>query len=271
MDCISELRRIPLNYESHKTAGTNSSVDRALHALITASEIPDADFGISDLARLTGMSKTVVHRISRTLVARDFFAYDEQTKRYSLGAAAAAVGLAALGSLDVPQRASPHLVSLVEATGETVTLSARVGGHRTYVRQILSPREIRMSVNIGRQFPLYQGGSSIAILSALENLEIDQLLEESISADVVLDFDKIYTKVEKTRKQKYSTSLGERQPGAASVACAIRQMDGEVWGSASVCGPADRFSDEEFLAYGQLIHDAAGEISRALGFQGSIY
>src|SRR5690606_29098602 len=132
----------------------STGVDRALQIVAAMASHSDPDMGISQLARETGMSKAVVHRIVRTLVARDFFSYDEGTQRYGLGSGALVVGLAALERMNVPSIAATYLQRVVDETHETATLSARIGHHRTYVRQELSPREIHMSIRIGSQFPL---------------------------------------------------------------------------------------------------------------------
>ncbi|MGH3682556.1 MAG: IclR family transcriptional regulator domain-containing protein, partial [Natronosporangium sp.] len=64
----------------------------------------------------------------------------------------------------------------------------------------------------------------------------------------------------------YAVSIGERQPGAGSVAAPVRQADGSAFGSISLCGPADRFDDELRRRYGWLVAATAAEISAAIGY-----
>lgn len=251
----------------------STGVDRALQIIMAVATSDEADVGISQLSRQTGMSKAVVHRIVRTLVARDFFAYDEGSQRYHLGSGALVVGLAAVQRLNVPGAAAKHLEALVESTQETATLSVRTEHQRTYVRQHLSPREIHMSVRIGAQFPLHRGASSLAILAALDDLEIEEVIEEASAAGggAGIDVERVRRQVGEIRDRGFSYSRGERQLGAAALACAIRLSDGTVWGAASVCGPADRFDERAVEEYSKEIRKTAASISRDLGFRGEIY
>lgn len=90
---------------------------------------------------------------------------DELTRTYSLGPAAAALGARALRDLDLRTTALPVLRHLHEETGETATISALVVGARVYLDQIVSVKQIRMTVELGRPYPLYAGASSKAILA----------------------------------------------------------------------------------------------------------
>lgn len=249
----------------------STGVDRALQIIAAMASHSEPDMGISQLARETGMSKAVVHRIVRTLVARDFFSYDEGTQRYGLGSGALVVGLAALERMNVPSIAATYLQRVVDETHETATLSARIGHHRTYVRQELSPREIHMSIRIGSQFPLYRGASSLAILGALDDAEVHEIVAGGKAVDPSLDGARVLDQVAEVRARGFAYSRGERQLGAASLASAIRLADGSVWGSASVCGPADRFTDDAVADYSGRIRQAAASISQDIGFRGSLY
>lgn len=257
----------------------STSLDRALRVINEVVESGDPDIGISELSRATGLSKAVVHRIIRTLVARDFIAYNEETQRYSLGAGALILGLAALNRLDVPRIATAHLDWLVAETRETATLSAFVNDHRVYIDQVLSPQVIRMSVHVGSPVSLFSGGSSHAILAALPDPVIDGFIAKAHESQEEIRFvdgsafdeQVLRTEIAAIRDRGYAISRGERQVGAASVATAIRLGDGTVFGSMSVCGPLVRFGNEEIERYGKLVSERAAMVSAQLGYKQRIY
>ena len=250
------------------TESVSASLDRALRIIFATATAEQEDVGISELARETGLSKAVVHRIARTLVAREFFAYDDRTQRYRLGPAALIVGMSALSKLDVARLAQPYLQRLVDVTNETATLSALVGSSRLYVSQVLSPQEIRMSVTIGTPFSLLRGGSSLSILAALPDDRIREILSAELGAETS-EFRALNDRVEGIRREGYAVSHGERQSDAASVSCAIRGADGSVFGAASVCGPVDRFVPEKVEAYQHEVRQMAISLSRDLGYRGT--
>lgn len=252
---------------------TSSGIERALQVIFAVAAAKEPDIGVSELARTLGLSKAVVHRVVRTLVAADFFSFDERTRRYRLGPGAVSVGLAAMAQIEVPKIAQPYLESLVARTKETATLSVRYDTQRMYLTQVLSPQEIHMSVQLGRLYPLHAGGSSKAILAAMGPDEIRAYLDSqelvALTSITIQDRDRLLEELELTRRRGYSVSLGERQQGAASVAAPVFEAHGRVYGSISVCGPVSRLSVGKTEEYGRLVHDAAAAVSRQLGYHRS--
>jgi IclR family transcriptional regulator, acetate operon repressor len=145
----------------------------------------------------------------------------------------------------------------------------RQGWTRTYVDQVLSPQEVRMSVTIGRPYPLHAGSSSKAILAALTDQELVEYLRhhdlEPITGATLTTPPALQQEIARIRTLGYAVSIGERQPGAGSVAAPVRQADGSVFGSVSLCGPADRFGLDLQRRYGTLVAASASEISAAIG------
>lgn len=267
----SDAGRSSVNGSPAEEGQTSSGIERALQVIFAVAEAKGPDVGVSELARSLGLSKAVVHRVVRTLVAANFFSFDERTRRYRLGPGAVSVGLAAMAQMEVPRIAQPHLERLVASTRETATLSVRYGTQRMYLTQVLSPQEIHMSVQLGRLYPLYAGASSKAILAAMEPDEIRDYLDSQpltpLTPITIQDPDRLVEELEVIRNRGYAVSLGERQQGAASVAAPVFEATGRVYGSISICGPVSRLSVGKVEEYGQLVHEAAAEVSRQLGFR----
>ncbi len=247
---------------------TSSGIARALQVVFAVAESPEPDVGVSELARTLGYSKTVVHRIVRTLVSTGFFVVDERTRRYRLGPGAVSVGLAALARMEVPRIAQPYMEQLVARTAETATLSARYGDQRMYLAQVLSPQEIRMAVPLGQLFPLHVGGSSKAILASLDADELATYLDRTLTGTVSLTSrEELEDELRRIRRRGYAVSRGERQVDAGSVAAPVFDATGRVYGSLSICGPVARISDDKLDEYGSLITEAAAAVSTGLGYR----
>ncbi|MFD6564116.1 IclR family transcriptional regulator [Micromonospora profundi] len=252
---------------------TTSGLGRALAVIDLLAERSPEMIGVSTVARVLNLPKAVAHRILKELTANQFVTFDEGTRRYRLGPGALAVGLAALRAIDVQAITNRHMRRLVEATGETATLSMRQGWVRVYTDQVLSPHEIRMSVTLGSRHSLVAGSSSKAILAALPDSEIAEYLAThelvSVTAATITSVEQLWADLREVREQGYAVSRGERQAGAVSVAAPIRLASGEVYGSLSLCGPQDRFSAQLLVEYGELVADAARQVSAELGYQPS--
>ncbi|MBK1787055.1 IclR family transcriptional regulator [Prauserella cavernicola] len=222
--------------------------------------------GVSTISRELGLSKAVVYRILQSLVSREVLATDPGVVGYRLGPAAVALGASALRRFDVRTAAEPVLRRLRDATGETTTLSGLVGDERVYLEQFESRAEIKMTVEIGRRFPLHAGSSGKAILASLPLWRRDSVLAGELTAlteRTVTDHDALLDELTTISAEGVAVSLGERQAGAGSVAAPLIGPDGEVHGAISVCGPVYRFSQEKIERYRGLVHEAASEITRA--------
>ena len=227
--------------------------------------------GVSTISRELGLAKAVVHRILRSLQSREYVIADPPTRGYRLGPAAAALGARALRDCDLRLAALPVLRRLREETRETTTLSELVGAERVYLDQVEGPQEIKMTVEIGRRFPLHAGASSKAILAFLPARRREALLATTLAAltpRTVCDPRRLRADLAAIARDGVAVSHGERQPGAASVAAPVLGFDGEAVGAISVCGPVDRFDAQQCARYLPLVRAASEEISRALGSPG---
>jgi IclR family acetate operon transcriptional repressor len=221
--------------------------------------------GVSTISRELGLSKAVVYRILQSLVSREVLATDPGTVGYRLGPAAVALGASALRRFDARAAAAPVLRKLRDVTGETTTLSGLVGDERVYLEQFESRAEIKMTVDIGKRFPLHAGSSGKAILAALPDWRRDAVLSGELAAltdRTITDEAALREELATIAREGVAVSLGERQAGAGSVAAALMGPDGEVHGSISVCGPVYRFTPEKVDRYRRLVHEATEEITR---------
>ena len=73
-----------------RVSGTEGA-SRVIEVLLLFLEENDC-IGVSHISRELGLSKAVVHRILRSLVAKEMLIQDEATKLYQLGPVAAAIG-----------------------------------------------------------------------------------------------------------------------------------------------------------------------------------
>ena len=81
------------------------------------------ELGTNEIARRTGMTPSTVSRQLGTLAASGLVERVTSSGRYRLGIRLVHLANAVLARLDVREVARPHLVALVDATGETATLS----------------------------------------------------------------------------------------------------------------------------------------------------
>ncbi|MEU7631090.1 IclR family transcriptional regulator [Nocardia sp. NPDC049220] len=251
------------------SSGGTTSAARAADVLLEFGRRSSA-LGVSEIARATGMSKAVAHRILTTFVECGLLLYEPSTRRYLLGPAAATLGARALDVSPLRRVAREALVELQRATGETATVSARLPGGRVYLDQVESTQEIKMTVDLGRRFDLHSGSSGRVILAHLSDEEQDDLLAQPLqrlTATTIVDPAELRAALRVARERGVCRSTGERQEGAGSIAAPVFGADGSVVGSVSVCGPSYRMTDDACDRYENPLVAAAQQVSRALGYR----
>jgi IclR family acetate operon transcriptional repressor len=224
------------------------------------------ELGISEIARTLGICKATVHRIVRSLESREILASARPGGPYALGPTAAIIGAHALQRFDFRATVRPVVHRLQAETGETATVSALIGSARVYLDQVISLHEVKMTVELGRPFPLHAGASSKAVLAFVSESLRSHVLAgalEPLTARTVVDPAALARELDEIRRCGVAVSLGERQAGAASVAAPVFGPDGDVIGAISVCGPADRFSPEAVARLRPAVRSAARLASAA--------
>lgn len=251
------------------SAGTESAA-RVADVLLLFTGGPST-LGVSRAARELGLSKAVVHRILRSLAARGMVSCDADSRQYRLGPAAAALGARALRECDLRSAATDLLHRLRDETAETATLTALVPHGRVCLDQVPGTHEIKMTVELGRPFPLHAGSSGKCMLAFLASRARDRVLAaplEALTANTVTDADALRTELELIAARGYAVSAGERQADAGSVAAPVLGATGEVIGAISVCGPRYRVTADLAIELAPRVLAAAGEVSRRMGWPG---
>lgn len=245
-----------------------ATVERATDVLTLFTKVDRQDLGVTEIANELQLSKAVIHRVLNTLAAKGFIETDEETRRYRLGPAVLALGEAYVDRLDIRGLALPHMKALSEQTNETATISRRYRWERLYVDQVTPEREVKMTVALGRRFPLHAGGSSKAFLAflSLEDQEayIAQNQLDELTEHTITDADALRRDLALTRERGYASSEGERQSGASSVAAPVMDHRGEPIAVLSICGPQERFQEVRDHAI-ELLLETTRTLTRHMG------
>jgi IclR family transcriptional regulator, acetate operon repressor len=245
-----------------------TTVERAADVLTLFTKVDRADLGVTEIATELSLSKAVVHRVLMTLSSKGLIEVVEDSRRYRLGPAVLSLGMAYIDRLDMRELAMPALRDLSRQTNETATLSLRYGWERMYVDQVTPDREVKMSVALGRLFPLHAGSSSKAFLAFLEEDVLERYLTERhlerLTDRTIVDAATLRNELQTIRGRGYAVSFGERQAGAGSVAAPLLDHRGHPAAVISVCGPLERFREEADLIARALL-SASVDLSRRLG------
>jgi IclR family KDG regulon transcriptional repressor len=247
---------------------TISVLDQALKLMEVVAR--RQSIGLSELARLTGTTKTLAFRMASTLEARGYLLKDDEARTYSLGYKPLYLSEQMQHHSPLVRIANPFLDDLSERTRENVSLLVRDGLATICLAIRQSPQPIRLYAELGRQGPLHVGGGPKLLLAFAPDEIQETVLTGKLAPftpSTIVDPKKLKTLLKRIRQQGYNVSHGDLDPGAFSVAAPVRDHAGRVVASLSVAGPQSRLTRDLEALYIRMLIEAAGEISGKLGWR----
>ncbi len=240
-----------------------AAVERAAAVLGALAE--GGELGTNELARRTGLHPSSVSRLLATLVDARLVEHVAETGRYRLGLRLIELGNAVLARLDLREVARPHLRALMEATGETATLSAPGDPDAITVDFVQSASSVQSVARVGRPSVAHATATGKVAL-AFGDVELPPGPLHAFSGRTIVDRDELAREVRRVREQGWAQAAGEREDDLNAVAAPVRGSRGELTAVLGVQGPASRFGEEPMaLALEPLLARAAA-VSDALGW-----
>ncbi len=208
---------------------------------------------LAGLVQATGLARPTAHRLAVALEHHRIVARDLQG-RFVLGPRLAELAAAA-GEDRLIAAAGTVLTWLLETTGESAQLYRRQGDERICVAAAERAHGLRDSVPIGSVLSM-QAGSAAQTLLAWE--EADRLHRGLVGARFTA------TMLAGVRRRGWAQSVGEREPGVASVSAPVRAPSGRVVAAVSVSGPLERLTRTPGRLHAAAVLAAGNRLSEAL-------
>jgi DNA-binding IclR family transcriptional regulator len=244
-----------------------SIVDRALGLLQYLARHP-GEHGVRALSAALDLSPSTVHRLLDSLVRRGFVRQNEATEKYTVGAQAVQLGIAALGSFEVTAVAPPHLHSLVAETGESAFLAVLDDGEVVYLFKEEGGRAIRTTARLGSRRPAHCTALGKAFLATLAPADAQAILERKgmprLTEHTITDPETLWQELAAVLMRGYAVDREEVELGLMCLAAPVRDYRGQTVAAISLAGPIERMRPNE-ADYGRRIGDVAKEISAILG------
>jgi IclR family acetate operon transcriptional repressor len=244
------------------------SLQRALDILDSFDEQMPA-LGITELSEMLGLHKSTVAGQVYTLERNGYLEQEPVTRKYRLGLKLVERAFTMLDQLDVRAVALPHLQELRDWCDESVFLAVRDGGHVVYIEQLLSSQPLGMRAKLGYRAPVQTTALGKAILSALPQADVEQLVSEyglpEMTPNSIRHAAQFAKELDRTRERGYSVDDEENEPGVRCVGAPILDHTGSPTAALSLSAPLQRMPSTSIPDIGQRVADTAWRISRSLG------
>jgi IclR family acetate operon transcriptional repressor len=215
-------------------AGTGSS---AIDKTLTVLESLAQHNRVTDIAIRSGLSKSTVHRILQSLVARGF-ARADGNGGYLPGPRILTLAGMMMQRFDPAQQAATELRDLRDSTGLAVHFAVRAGDEAVYVAKLDGRRSYQMRSRVGMSIALHTTAIGKAILANLPIDECDEVISRlpltAITEHSITSPAELRRQLDDARTRGYAVDGGENDPGIVCVGAAVFDYSGAVLGGVSV-------------------------------------
>lgn len=254
-----------------KAAPRDSTVQSIVRALGILDALRDAGpMTITDLARQSGMHKSTIHRLLRTLEQEGYIRREIGSERYGLGLKVLGLAGAVLGQMDVRQHALPVMRQLMMATDETVHLGTLVGFDVMCVESVVSNRRNAIASMAGKSTQAHVSSMGKVLLANLPMDIVTTFLSARglprLTGRTITERPAFHSELDRIRRDRYAMNDEEEELGIRCIAAPIRDYRGQPIAALSVAAPSARLDGAHLTPIVDLLMARASDVSRSLGF-----
>ena len=222
------------------------SIERGFAVLLAFdADLPTAS--LAELADKTGLSRPAVRRILLTLQR---LGYVQGTSgRWSLTPRVLTIGQHYAATHGIVEITQPHLLRIVELTGESASLAQLDGIEVVYVARVHARRVLSLNVDIGTRLPAHATSMGRVLAAYAPADVVDRIVDEgglpALTPRTVTDPIAFRDALHDVRRQGYALVDGELEEGFLSIAVPVRDGHGDVVGALAYSTSAGRQTPDE--------------------------
>ncbi|WP_321503141.1 IclR family transcriptional regulator [Breoghania sp.] len=247
------------------------SVQRALQILELFDE-HKTELRISEISTATGLHKSTLHSLLKTLQAAGYIDQNAENGRYRLGLKLIERGSLVVNSIDLRKRANPMLVDLSRETGQTAHLGILEGCHGVYIDKVEGPGVLIAYSRIGRQLPIHCTAIGKSLLSGMDRNKVRELLKdyvfEPFTERTIVTMEAFVAELDKVAQEGAACDDEEHTMGVRCVGAPVFDHTGKVVAAVSISTLTSVTPAAETKIYTDAVRKTAATISKALGFKG---
>lgn len=230
---------LPYRHPESKIETKVGVLDKSVEILDIIAGGPRA---LAELTSATGLPRPTAHRLAQSLEQQGLLGRDG-LERYVLGPRLLAWAQHHHPYGELARRAQPVIDALCHVSGESAQLYVRDGVTRVCVAACEPRAGLFDTVPVGVRLPIDKGSGGKVILAYTDDS---------------------FKPGEKIREVGFAFSVGERDPGVASVSAPVFDAGGHLIGSISVSGPQARFLPDPGTKFSELVKQYAEVLEREL-------
>jgi len=222
------------------------------------------EMGCLEIARNLKIPSSTIYRLLNTLEIRGYVKQNKKTEGYSLGPKVLDLQDAIAKNTDLKNVAYPYMARLAELSRESCNLGVLDGKEILHIQRVESPEVLRANIRSFR-LPAHTTAIGMVLMAHSSKAELAKLLQEPLQPSTqytITDKEKLCSKLEEIRIQKFAVDNEEGFIGVRSIAVPIHNHLGQVIAGLSLLGPTERLTPEKLIICKKLLISTADDISK---------
>lgn len=245
------------------------AIQRAI-SLLKAFDDERQAWGLTELARETGLNKTTTYRLLSALEREGMLGRAADGERYVLGPEIVVLGGRALRANNLRVVARPELERLADDTRETTSLEILSGGEMLVIDEIAGGHLMSGVPDLGSRWPLHASSTGLVTLAFLPEEQARALLPATlrpVTEKTTTARAELWQEMIAIRARGYSVADETLEVGLVAIAAPVFDHDGRALGALSIAGPKLRVTAENIPAIGGCVRAAGDRVSARLGYR----
>lgn len=247
------------------------AVDRVLNIIeLLASKQGELSF--SEFSSSLNIPKPSLSRLLSNLQQKGYVSHNPVTRKYQLTLKLLTFGDRLLDRLDLREKARPAMQKLMEKSKETVELAILDDKEIVYIDKHESFESIRLVAHIGSRYStLHPTAVGKVFLAYMPEEDFEGIVRERglkrFTENTITDAEKLKEELKEIQAKGYAFDDQEVRLGVRRIAAPIFDHSEKIAGVIGIAGPTFRMRRGRKEELGNIVKEAAEEISNELGWE----
>lgn len=225
--------------------------------------------GLKAIAQKLDIPVPSLWRILGVLRGNGYVLFDSDAKTYRLGFKFLYLGNIVLNRMGFRSQARGYLKRLVERTGETAELSARIKDQLVLIEQVEGPEAVRLFSRVGSAYPYFHATAPGKVyLSHIDSDKLTSVMTRmglpKITEHTITRLDALKKELKSITERGFASDTEEMRKGVCRIASPVYDKANQVIACLGIAAPVFRVHAGDYERVGKIIKDLAQELSAEL-------
>ena len=267
-DLFIVYEKIISNMKNNKSNKNVPALTRGIKVLELLAE-EESELSLKSIAERLDIPTPSLWRILGVLREMGYLLFDEDKKTYRLGFKFLYLCNVFMSRMGFRSQARGYLKKLMELSGETAELSARVKDQLILIEQVEGPETVRLFSRIGSAYPYFHATAPGKVyLAHMTGEKLKRVMGRMglprITDYTITDFQDLENELKTVRKDGYAVDEQEMRMGVIRISAPVYDKRGRVVACLGVAAPSFRITSKNFENIGKWSKELAQELSAEL-------